>query len=84
MWTEEFRDLISIQAQYIYDTFGKFPGTVPTLQILLYLQSHHLDLEYYDAFYEPGAYLHSHAKHLQRWHGFGEGPISMDGQRSDP
>jgi hypothetical protein len=72
VWTEEFRDLIATQAQYIYDTFGKFPGTVPSMQILLYLQSHHLDLEYYDAFYQPGAYLRSHAEHMQRWHGVDE------------
>jgi hypothetical protein len=71
-WTDEFRDMVALQAQYIFDTFGKFPGTVPTLQIMLYLQSHHLDLEYYDCFYEPGAYLRTHAEHLQRWHGVEE------------
>ncbi len=36
--------------------------------ILMYLQSHHLDLEYYDALFEPGAYLNTHAEHLAKWH----------------
>ena len=49
--------------------FGKFPGTVPTLFILNYVQAHHLDLAFYDRFFQPGAYLRSHADHMQRWHG---------------
>jgi hypothetical protein len=32
------------------------------------LQAHHLDLEFYDEFYKPGAYLHTHRDHMDRWH----------------
>ena len=35
----------------------------------IYLQAHHLDLEFYDEFYKPGAYLRTHADHMARWHG---------------
>jgi hypothetical protein len=45
-----------------------FPGTVPTLFVLNYVQAHHLDLEFYDRFFRPGAYLHTHAEHMQQWH----------------
>ena len=55
-------------AQRIFDRFGKFPGTVPSMLVTVYLQAHHLDLEFYDRFFEPGAYLRSHADHMQRWH----------------
>jgi hypothetical protein len=65
---EAFKDCISLQAQYILDTFGKFPGTVPSIFVLTYLQAHHLDLEFYDQFYEPGAYLKTHAAHMEKWH----------------
>ncbi len=65
---EKFRACVALQAQYAFDTFGKFPATVPTIFILMYLQSHHLDLEYYDTLFEPGAYLRTHAEHLSRWH----------------
>lgn len=64
----EFRACVSLQAQYIFDTFGKFPGTVPSLYVLTYLQAHHLDLEFYDSFYKKGAYLRTHADHMSRWH----------------
>jgi hypothetical protein len=65
---EEFRACVTLQAQYVLDTFGKFPGTVPTLFILNYVQAHHLDLEFYDRFFRAGAYLRTHAEHMQRWH----------------
>jgi len=69
---EHFRECVALQAQYAYDTFGKFPATVPTIFILMYLQTHHLDLEYYDALFQPGAYLYTHTEHMAKWHGIDE------------
>lgn len=66
--TEEFRECVALQAQYILDTFGKFPGTVPSIFAIMYLQAHHLDLEFYDTFFHPGSYLRTHAQHLSQWH----------------
>jgi hypothetical protein len=65
---ERFRECVALQAQYVYDTFGKFPGTVPSMFLIMYLQAHHLDLDFYDKFYKPGAYLKTHATHMERWH----------------
>lgn len=65
---QAFRDCVALQAQYIYDTFGKFPGTVSSIWVIMYLQAHHLDLEFYDTFYKPGSYLRTHEQHLQQWH----------------
>ena len=65
---EEFKACITVQARYILDRFCKFPGTVPTILIFTYLQAHHLDLEFYDHFYRPGACLRTHAEHMARWH----------------
>jgi hypothetical protein len=64
----EFKACVTLMAQYIYDRFGKFPGTVPSIFILTYLQAHHLDLEFYDQHFQPGAYLRTHAEHMTRWH----------------
>jgi hypothetical protein len=65
---EEFKACVALQAQYIFDTFGRFPGTVPTVFIMNYVQAHHLDLDFYDRFFKPGAYLRTHGEHMQRWH----------------
>ncbi|MCK4984836.1 MAG: hypothetical protein KAS40_04925, partial [Desulfobacterales bacterium] len=65
---ERFKECVALQAQYVYDTFGKFPGTVPSMFLIMYLQAHHLDLDFYDAFYKPGSYLKTHADHMKQWH----------------
>jgi hypothetical protein len=65
---EKFRACVALQAQYVLDTFGKFPGTVPSIFLINYLQAHHLDLEFYDKLFKPGAYLEAHARHMERWH----------------
>jgi len=65
---ERFRECVTLQAQYMYDTFGKFPATIPSLMILNYLQAHHLDLDFYDQKLRPGSYLPTHARHMETWH----------------
>lgn len=67
-FSEEFKECVALQAQYVYETFGKIPATSPSLLCSMYLQAHHLDLEFYDHYFEPGAYLNSHAKHFALWH----------------
>lgn len=65
---ERFRACVALQAQYLLDTFGKFPATVPSMLVIMYLQAAHIDTDFYDAFYRPGAYLRTHAEHLRNWH----------------
>jgi hypothetical protein len=36
--------------------------------ILNYVQAQHLDLDFYDEKFRPGAYLHTHANHMEVWH----------------
>lgn len=64
---DEFIDLLTAQAEYIDDTFGKFPGTVPSVWIMNYLQAQHLDTDFYDEKFNPGAYLSTHAREQERW-----------------
>jgi hypothetical protein len=65
---EDFKACVAHQSQYVYDAFGKFPGTVPTLFIMNYVQAQHIDLGFYDRFFKPGAYLSTHAEHMAVWH----------------
>ena len=53
---------------YIYNTYGRFPGSVDAMQLMWFMQAHHLDIEYYDRFFRPGAYGATHGSHLARWH----------------
>ena len=59
---------IGEMAQHIYRTYGRFPVRFPTILLRIYAQAHHLEREFYDQFFEPGAYLQTHAEHMERWH----------------
>lgn len=67
-YDEEFKDCVTLMAQYLYDTYGKFPPTLPSMYCLMFLQAQHLDREFYDFYFQPGAYLRTHAEHLEKWH----------------
>lgn len=55
---------------YIYDTYGRFPANVPTMELCSYwAQAHHLDLDFYDRYYPEGAYTETQANHMRLWHG---------------
>lgn len=66
--SQEFIDCVSLMSQYVFDTFGKFPATVPSAHCLMFLQAFHLDNDFYDQFYNKGSYLHTHATHQEDWH----------------
>lgn len=67
-YSEEFVEAVGEMVQYIYDTYGKFPATVPTILMRPLVQAQHLDTDYYDAHFGPESYLDTHANHLERWH----------------
>ena len=68
-YSEELLSCLGEMAQYVYDMYGKFPATVPTIFMRVYIQAHHLDTDFYDAHFTPGSYLETHARHMERWHG---------------
>jgi hypothetical protein len=53
---------------YIHQTYGRFPGTVDAMHLMWMMQVHHLDTDFYDHFFRPGAYGPAHAAHMARWH----------------
>lgn len=67
-YSEEFVDCLGEAAQYVYDTYGRFPNTFSTMVLTGYVQAVHLDTGFYDAHYRPGAYLRTHGEHMDRWH----------------
>ena len=50
-------DCVVEVAQYIYDTYGKFPGTVPSIFVRYYVQAHRLDIDFYDKHFKSASYL---------------------------
>jgi hypothetical protein len=67
-YSDEFKACVALQCDYTLDTWGKFPGTVPSVWIMNFLQAQHLDVEFYDRFFKLGAYLETHRRHFETWH----------------
>ena len=54
---------------YIYETHGRFPAHVDAIYVPgVWLQVHHLDLDYYDKLVN-GGYTDTHKRHQELWHG---------------
>ena len=66
---DAFVECLGEVAQYVFDTYGKFPGSFNTIVLPGFVQAVHLDTEFYDEHYREGAYLETHAEHMRRWHG---------------
>jgi hypothetical protein len=53
---------------YIYETHGRFPAHVDAMYVPgVWIQAHHLDLEYYDELFGSG-YTETQARHQELWH----------------
>ena len=54
---------------YIFDTYGRFPSHVdPITTPGCWVQAHHLDREFYDRYYQAGAYTQTQVDHMKLWH----------------
>ena len=53
---------------YIYDTYGRFPGGTDAMHLMWVMQVHHIDTDYYDRFFGSDAYGPTHAAHMTTWH----------------
>jgi hypothetical protein len=53
---------------YLYDTYGRFPAHVDAFYSPgMWLQFSHLEMEYYDRFFDPAQYTRQ-ARHDKIWH----------------
>jgi hypothetical protein len=53
---------------YLYTTYGRFPAQLDAMNMCMWLQAHHLEMDYYDRCMQPGAYHEAIARHMQVWH----------------
>jgi hypothetical protein len=66
--TERTIQIVKDVANYIYDTYGRFPAFVDPMYMRLVFQAMHLDLEFYDKYYPPGSYSDMHVNHFKLFH----------------
>jgi len=70
---------------YIWQRYGRFPAHVDAMFVPgIWVQAHHLDLDYYDMLYSHG-YSRTQADHDRAWHGApGDGTQAADGVQATP
>lgn len=54
---------------YVLKTYGRFPAHADAFQVGMACQAHHLDTDFYDAFYPPTTLPHAHRTHLSTCQG---------------
>jgi hypothetical protein len=54
---------------YVFETYGRFPAATDAMHLMWFVQAHHIDTDYYDRLFKPGAYGPTHRSHMQTWHG---------------
>jgi hypothetical protein len=66
--TEETIEIAKDFCEYVYESYGRFPANLDPMYQRLACQVQHIDTDFYDAHYPPGAYTDQHANHFRRWH----------------
>lgn len=67
-YSDETIEIVTTFAQYVLDTYGRFPAFLDPMFVRLVIQAHHLDTEFYDEHYGEGAYGATHRDHFALWH----------------
>lgn len=68
-YRDETIECVKDICNYIYKTHRRFPAHVDAIYVPgIWIQSHHLDLNYYDYLFRQG-YSESHRRHEELWHG---------------
>jgi hypothetical protein len=61
-------DQVKAICTYVFDTYGKIPATTDTKLLPVWLQVHHLDIDFYDKNLAKGMVTVAQRQHLQLWH----------------
>ena len=67
-YSDETIEIVTTFAQYVLDTYGRFPAFLDPMFVRLVCQAHHLDAAFYDEHYGEGAYGPLHREHFALWH----------------
>jgi hypothetical protein len=60
--------MVKDYCSYVYETYGRFPAYVDPMYQRLTCQAQHVDPDFYEHNYPPGALTPQHTEHFRRWH----------------
>ncbi|MBI2869817.1 MAG: hypothetical protein HYX96_08340 [Chloroflexi bacterium] len=65
---EDIVQCVKDLCRYIYDKYGRFPATFDTMTMPIWVCAHHIDLDFYDRYYQPEMVNETHWNHMALWH----------------
>jgi hypothetical protein len=60
--------IVKDYCQYVYETYGRFPANLDAMYQRLVCQVQHVDTDFYEQYYPPGAVTDQHHRHFAEWH----------------
>jgi hypothetical protein len=66
--TEETIQIVKDYCTYVHETYGRFPAYLEPMYQRLTVQAQHVDTDFYEQYYPPGAVTPQHHAHFERWH----------------
>jgi hypothetical protein len=61
-------EMVKDYCQYVHDAYGRFPAYIDPMYQRLTCQAQHLDPDFYEEYYPPGAITGQHQRHFALWH----------------
>ena len=59
---------VKAYCSYVYETYGRIPATTDTKLLPIWLQVHHLDLDFYKTHFADEVISDAQRTHMARWH----------------
>lgn len=66
--TAQTIEITKAYCNYVYDTYGRFPVTFDAIVMPIWLQVHHLELEWYDKYEVKALVNETQRRHMDLWH----------------
>ncbi len=66
--TEQTIEIMKDYCNYVYQTYGRFPAAQDAIVMPIWLQVHHLEMEWYEAYQADGLLNETHRRHMDLWH----------------
>lgn len=65
---EDTIQIVKDYCTYVHETYGRFPAYLDPMYQRLTCQAQHVDEDFYEKYYPPGAVTPQHHHHFERWH----------------
>lgn len=66
--TDETIQIVIDFCTYVNETYGRFPAFIDPMFVRLVFQAHHVDVDFYDRFYDGQPLTDRHRSHMETWH----------------